>query len=575
MGTDSTEDPIRREVVAGAVALSLTGGVAGGLYRNGWLDRASRQGTATSAGPAPLDPSLRKVPGAGTVETTSSTAGAGDRVGTAAATGSGAAPAPAAGTAEDGGSGALTETERRLHVARRLTYGQTPEVLDRLEAVGIDAFIDEQLTPGSIDDRDCEARLRPLHRLDDSAASIDERERTPLLGEEPGRALADLRAAALVRAVHSHRQVQELMVELWTDHFNVWADRGKARAEKVVDDRETIRPHALGRFVDLLRASARSPAMLRYLDNRSSRAEHPNENYARELLELHTVGVGNHTEHDVREVARVLTGWTSDDRLRFRFDPERHDERPATAVGWTTPGRRGGAAVEDGEELLDHLARHPGTARNVCGRIARRFVADDPPPALIDRLADVYLRHDTAIVPVLAHLFRSDEFYASAGAKFRRPFEFVAATLRALGADLDAATLASTAAMDHRLQAMGHRSFSWEAPDGYPDVADAWRAPNDVVARWSFVTQVAAGHIHGVAVDLDRHHGSLDGESVGAVADRILASLVGGDSPAHERDALVTASGAADAATLVDEIGRDTVPLMAAVALASARGQVR
>lgn len=564
MGTDRDTDPIRRDVVAGSVALSLTAGIAAALTRRGTADVAS-----TSA-PAPTSPESTSVPGTSAAGSTATveTVATGDRAAPSSTAASSTVPSAPDGARE------LTPEQLRLHVARRLTHGPTPELLAHIEAVGIDGFIDEQLAPSSIDDAECDARLRPLHRIGESAASIAEREGRALLGERPGRALADLRAATVVRAVHSRRQLLEVVVGMWTDHFNIWGDFGDLRYEKVVDDRDVVRRHALGRFADLLVASAHSPAMLRYLDNHESRAEHPNENYARELLELHTLGTGNHSERDVRDTARVLTGWSIDDQRRFRFDPDNHDTGPATVSGWSTSGRAGPSAERDGAELLVHLARHPATARNVATRIARRFVSDTPSADLVDHLSSVYLAEDTAIAPVLAATLRSAEFRSSWGAKYRRPFEFVAATLRALGADLDARSLAEDRHLEHLLERLGHRPFSWEAPDGYPDDAAGWRSPNDVVGRWSVATLTASGHVRAVAVDLAAHHGSLAGATVGDVADRVLRSVTPTGMAATAREAVVSASGrsADDGA---DDLDHRSTSLMVAVALAGAEMHVR
>lgn len=564
MGTDRDTDPIRRDVVAGSVALSLTAGIAAALSRRGAADVAS-----TSA-PATTSPELTSVPGTSEAGSTATAE--------TVATGDVAAPsstgAPSSVPAAPDGARQLTPEQLRLHVARRLTYGPTPELLAHIEAVGVDEFIDEQLAPGSIDDTECESRLRPLHRIRDSAATIAEREKRALLGERAGRALADLRAATVVRAVHSRRQLLEVVVGMWTDHLNIWGDFGDLRFEKVADDRDVVRRHALGRFADLLVASAHSPAMLRYLDNHESRAEHPNENYARELLELHTLGAGNHSERDVRDTARVLTGWSIDDQRRFRFDPGVHDTGSATVAGWSTPGRAGPGAEQDGVELLVHLALHPATARNVATRIARRFVSDTPSPALVDHLSSVYLAEDTAIAPVLAAALRSEEFRSSWRAKYRRPFEFVTATLRALGADLDAQSLAEDRHLEHLLERLGHRPFSWEAPDGYPDDAASWRSPNDVVGRWSVASLTASGHVRAVAVDLAAHHGPLADATVGDAVDRILGSVTPAGVTPTAREAVVVASGRADA-DRADELDHRSLSMMVAVALAGAEMHVR
>ena len=208
-----------------------------------------------------------------------------------------------------------------------------------------------------------------------------------LFDEDDHRLIGALRQSAILRAVYSRRQLQERMVEFWSDHFNIYAFKGQGPQFKVVDDHETIRAHALGKFRDLLGASARSAAMLGYLDNTSNRKGVPNENYARELMELHTLGVhGGYTQRDVKEVARCLTGWTTEKhwhRGRFLFDPDAHDNGAKQVLGLTIAP---GGGVTDGERVLDMLAGHPSTARHLARKLCVHFLGDAP-DAWVSRLA--------------------------------------------------------------------------------------------------------------------------------------------------------------------------------------------
>lgn len=236
--------------------------------------------------------------------------------------------------------------------------------------------------------------------------------------------------ARIYRAAWSERGLYERMVELWTDHFNV--PISDLMPDKIVDDREMIRAHALGRFGDLLYASATSPAMLFYLDNASSSKEYPNENYARELLELHTLGVDvGYTERDVKETARAFTGWSLNDSFpgRFYFDAERHDGGEKVVLGRSLASGRG---IEDGLEVLDLLAHHPATARFIAFKLGRMFVEDNPPESFIESTAKVFTSSGGELKETVRHVFHTPEFWASAGKKYRRPLEQFVANLRAL-----------------------------------------------------------------------------------------------------------------------------------------------
>jgi len=270
---------------------------------------------------------------------------------------------------------ALISDEPAAHVVRRLTFGPTPELLAHARAVGVDAFIEEQLSPDGIDDSDMDEMLAGFETLNLSNAEIFGSYR-----EQPGLVAGELQAATLARAAYSRRQLYELMVDFWSNHFNIYIGDGAARFLKTTDDRAVIRAHALGRFADLLLASAQSPAMLYYLDNFLSTGDAPNENYARELMELHTLGVnGGYQETDILPVARCLTGWTINRRTgEFLFASRDHYTGSVQVMEWSSPGHSGPAAVQDGIRpagLPGSPSQHgalpgPEALRAVCQRCA-------------------------------------------------------------------------------------------------------------------------------------------------------------------------------------------------------------
>jgi uncharacterized protein (DUF1800 family) len=294
------------------------------------------------------------------------------------------------------------------------------------------------------------------------------------------------------------------MVDFWYNHFNVFAGKGIDRALVASYERDAIRPYALGSFRALLGATAKHPAMLFYLDNAVSSAPRPdakgkarglNENYARELMELHTLGVeGGYTQRDVTELARMLTGWTFDQRRlvnrgeTFRFDANRHDGGAKTWLGHAIAP----AGQQEGEYALDVLAMHPATARHVTRELARYFVSDDPPPALVDRMAATWLASQGDIRAVLATLFASREFMAAgaAGAKFKTPYQFVVSAVRAA-----AVPVTNVEPLVGALNQLGMPLYGCQTPDGYRNTQDAWLNPDALTRRIAFVTALAAGRL--------------------------------------------------------------------------------
>lgn len=390
------------------------------------------------------------------------------------------------------------------HLANRATYGATAATVARIQRIGTAKWLDEQLSPGAL--ADAEARVSGYSTLRQTNAQND-----AVRSNDEALLFAELDHATLLRGVYSQRQLFEVMCDVWTNHLNI-SRRAKWLTQlKTVDNEQVVRRHALGRFADLLMASAKSPAMLVYLDNFASEGQPGktvNENYGRELLELHTLGIIDgaqvYGESDVLGVAKVLSGWSinwdnSPQRYEFRFSEWWHCREPVSILGgaWSRPSRadywdRVANAQADGESLLLFLARHPSTARNVCAKLARRFVSDSPPPALIDRLAATYRQHDTAIVPVLRQLFTSPEFLAASGQKVKRPQDWLFSALRCTGAQIHDAPK-GTAAVQLRAAttALGQPLFERPSPDGWPDRATYWAAADGLLKRWEHAARIA------------------------------------------------------------------------------------
>ncbi len=369
-------------------------------------------------------------------------------------------------------SRAAQRVDAELHFLNRITWGPRPQEVGHIRKIGVERYLERQLRPERIDDSAVDARLRELPIL-----TMDRRT-AHRLSNYRNRCREALVTGTVLRAAHSKRQLLERMVDFWTDHFNV--PSRDLEPEVIVFQREVIRKHALGNFRDLLFGVAQSPAMLIYLDNRSNEAGSPNENYARELLELHTLGVdGGYSERDVKEAARALTGWTVDERTAsgFYFRSDTHDTGEKYLLGHTLPADRG---IEDGLHLLDIAANHPSTARFLCTKLCTKFVSDEPPHNLIESAARVWTRTNGDIEEVLRHIFLSEDFSASAGQKLRRPLEFFVGALRATGTEIHSAH-----EMKKLLEDLAHVPYGWEPPDGYPDRAVSWVSSSNLLARWN------------------------------------------------------------------------------------------
>jgi uncharacterized protein (DUF1800 family) len=375
----------------------------------------------------------------------------------------------------------LVGTDPVWHLARRTTFGPTPALIAEVRATGATAWLAEQLNPTAIDDSLSDSYLTRYPSLSMTAPQI--RAAYAAYSWTP---MMEVVQATLARALWSKRQLFEVLVEFWTNHFHVMVP-GSAELwdVKTAQDRDAIRPHALGTFTDLLLANAKAPAMMRYLDTAANSAATPNENYGRELLELHTVGIdAAYTQADVVDSARLLTGFTIGDDGTFAYDPSRHYVGPVRVLGFASANGSGGAGLEVADAYLAYLASHPATAQHVARKLAVRFVSDDPPETLVTRLAQIYLSSGTAIVPVLTALFASDEFLISVGQKTRRPVDDMVGAMRTVGFVPAAGGAGSLTGLYWCLNTLGQLPMSWTTPQGYPDATGAWLSTAGTLARW-------------------------------------------------------------------------------------------
>ncbi|MGF1603464.1 MAG: DUF1800 family protein [Thermosynechococcaceae cyanobacterium] len=406
---------------------------------------------------------------------------------------------------------------RAIHILRRLSFGPRPGDLERVQSIGVEGYIKEQLAPQKLKQPpQLQQQLRQFETLKLSPMQVSQAYRSqPKKGQSEAERKADqkrrnqplseARQARIVRAIASSSQLEEVMVNFWFNHFNVSSDKGNVKYWIGDYEQSAIRPHALGSFRELLGATAQHPAMLFYLDNWLNTAPNSpgargqfkglNENYARELLELHTLGVdGGYTQADVVATAETLTGWgiprppqAAQYPAGFYFDAKRHDNRPKTVLGSKITGQ-GQAA---GEQVLDLLAQHPATAQHISYELAQYFVADQPPPALVKRLAQRYLKTNGDIRAVLDTLFHSPEFWDEkyVGTKFKTPYEYVISTLRAQGSDANI----DTNRVLGMLNQLGMPLFRCRTPDGYANTQAEWLNPEAITRRVSLATTLARG----------------------------------------------------------------------------------
>src|SRR5437660_8834295 len=578
------------------------------------------------------------------------------------------------------GAAKLNEDQRILHVLNRLGFGARPGDVERVKAMGLDKYVEQQLLPEKIDDSATEARwhnleslrmttaelyekypqpgqlLKQLQKRNDlpadlavardnrvkgganaapnpnhpkaegvsgemqgpdaakgnkTAKNLTANDANPMNNAEYRKAMmeyfkennlrppqfltGELQISRILRAVYSERQLQEVMVDFWTNHFNVFAGKGADRWLLISYDRDTIRPNTLGKFYNLLLADAKSPAMLFYLDNFQSvspnaqlppllpnAAQNPlralrmsnnpqqqkqqqqrrgiNENYARELMELHTLGVdGGYTQKDVQEVARCFTGWTiiaprgagaaaqavmngpMADMLRtkagtFVFRPVVHDNGEKIVLGHKIPA---GGGMKDGFMVLDILAHNPSTAKFIATKFVRRFVSDDPPPALVARVTDTYLKTDGDIREMLRTIFYSPEFNSTDAyrAKVKRPFELAVSAVRTLDADTNGGPQ-----FHQWIARMGQPLYGFQTPNGYSDTSENWVNTGALLERMNFALALVSNRIPGTRVDLSRfvsdmaNNKSVDKQKL---LDRFVTMIVGGEISAKTRETLL------------------------------------
>jgi uncharacterized protein (DUF1800 family) len=544
-------------------------------------------------------------------------------------------PSPAASQSQE-----LLPDEQVQQALNRLTFGARPGDAEKVRRMGVDKWIDLQLHPERIDDANADQLVahysifnmktsdivrdynvvqqlqRQVKRTDAGDTTMSKAQtRQEILGQNPQLAAAarqaqqltgEVQSAKLARAITSDRQLDEVMVDFWENHFSVFAGKGQTRLFLAQYDHDVIRPHALGKFRDLLGAVAKSPAMLFFLDNWQSAADSTqptlaarpggrgglrpgiiarrpgrgglggfgggggrqlppaaqerlknatpeerqqimqrlqqqakrglNENYARELMELHTLGVdGGYTQKDVQEVARVLTGWTFNRQTgEFVFNPAIHDAGEKTILGHKFPAGHG---EEEGEQVLDLLARAPATAHFVTTKLARHFVSDDPPKALVDRCANTFSKSDGDIRETVGCIVTSPEFFSRAAyrAKVKTPFELVASALRAVNAQPD--TTPRTAQIVARL---GQPIFGRQTPDGWPDHGDAWMNTGAILNRINFGLSLAAGQVPDAPLNNWPDYASLSTQPRAQQVDGVIKSMLGGQASTETRQVLMS-----------------------------------
>jgi len=400
------------------------------------------------------------------------------------------------------------------HALNRMAFGARPGDVERVRAMGLDRYIEQQLHPEKISDNEATSRItalttvrmrsrelaekfeRPAIEARRRAKAQGDEARGPRMRNQANTVLNELAQQKLLRAIYGERQLQEVLTDFWFNHFNVDARKGPDRFLVTAYERDVIRPRVLGKFRDLLEADAKSPAMLFYLDNWMSNVRKGlNENYGRELMELHTLGVdGGYTQRDVTEIARAFTGWTIDKPRQgggFRFEPRLHDDGEKMVLGHRI---KAGGGMRDGEQVLDILAEHPSTARFIATKLVRRFVSDAPPPSLIDRAAARFRQTGGDLREVMRTILTSPEFLSpdAFDVKMKTPFEFVVSAERALAADVIGGPGENDAMPLVRImQRLGMPLYQCQPPTGYKDTTDAWVNTGALVARMNVALQLA------------------------------------------------------------------------------------
>lgn len=412
----------------------------------------------------------------------------------------------------------------------RMAFGPRPGDIAAFQALGstddarLQAYVDQQLNPDSIDDSLCDAKLaeagfetlnKPLTQLwADHIKNNDQGWSYRMLP------VKETEQATFIKAIYSKRQLVEVLADFWHNHFNVYGWDSWSGPTWVHYDRDVIRANMLGNFRQMLGAVAKSPAMLYYLDAESNTAAGPNENFARELFELHSMGAENYLgvvasrsevpldsegrpvgyiDKDVYQSTECFTGWrVNHDTGQFEFVDSEHSRYEKIVLNTEIPDFLG---LQDGEIVLDLVASHPGTARHICRKLCRRLVMDDPPESLVQAAADVFLAQKDApdqLKQVVRTILLSDEFRTTWGEKIKRPFEFAVSALRASNADF-----AFTNSFRWYFGNMGQRLFSWHPPDGYPDLKEDWSSTMPMLQRWRFINWITEWKYGGEGANKD------------------------------------------------------------------------
>ncbi|MBS1707011.1 MAG: DUF1800 domain-containing protein [Armatimonadetes bacterium] len=369
----------------------------------------------------------------------------------------------------------------------RAGFGARPGEAEALKVQGQQAWIDSQLKGDAEEPNTLQSRLFKLDvlRLDTS----------DLFDLPEGEVMRQLQTAAILRAVYSPNQLRERMVDFWVNHFNIYAPKEDGTFFLARDQETVVRKHALGSFPEMVKASAHSPAMLRYLDNAGNKKGQPNENYARELMELHTLGVdGGYTQKDVQEVARCLTGWTVENRFmrprgKFRFDSNLHDTGEKHVLGHVIPANGG---EQDGERVLEIVAMHPSTARHLARKLCRYFGLTET-ASRIENLTRTYLDNQGQIAPVVRLVVEDAEFTAPESRVVKRPFDLIVSAIRQFGGDTD-----GRKPLIQHLDAMRQPLLNWPMPDGFPVDTEAWETT--LLARWNFALALSEDRIGGTSI---------------------------------------------------------------------------
>lgn len=444
------------------------------------------------------------------------------------------------------------------HLLRRATFGPTPRAVEQVRGQGINGWLERQLDPGSIDDPIAEAAVAQLPTVGMTTAQL-----RAAIPADDWRAMYELGRATLARQFWSERQLYEVMVDFWSNLLHVTCPFGGGWDTRTTYDRDVIRAHALGRFRDLLLASARGTAMLRYLNNNRSHRRAVNENYGRELLELHTVGIdGGYTESDVRNSAYLMTGRTVTREGEFRYEADRHWVGEVRVLDFRHDNPTPEGGLEIGDEYLSYLAGHPATARRIARKLVVRFVTDNPPTPLVDRLAESYLDNDTAILPVLRTLFSSLELWIATGRKTRRPLENLAATVRALGITPGGDTTTALEKLYWLSNQLGQAPLAWRPPDGYPDVASAWAGAHGTLAVWNSHRALVQGWHDGLTYPSPQTLVADPPATAGAYLDALTTRLLFGPMAGQHRRALLEFLDVAEDRPIPDGMLPHLVPLL-------------